>query len=131
MVSGKIYQGMVIGGEWRGYATKIVGGEYIKISEDHDSIINLKQSGGKIIGTLLIVHQPDGEKAEKLFNLNGLFYNNHLILNSKPCEKSQMGGGSYIMKITENGKKFKGKQTYISSRDLSIWASDKMWIRQK
>lgn len=114
-----IYRGHNIKGEWYGHtATVLETGEY-EMETESESTINLKQIGNKITGELLLTMQPDKSKCRKLFELDGSFVDTILVLNTKVKNSNNMGTGSIIMKLTENGQKLKGKHVYISSHDWS------------
>lgn len=124
-----IYHGRKIEGTWHGYLAKIENGEYIKEGSSN-STIYLKQNANKITGERLITKQESGEECRKLFVINGLFHENNLTIDLKVKDQSRMGGGTCVMSLTEDGRKMKGKHTYVSSYDSkSIFARDEIWIR--
>lgn len=127
----RIYKGHNIQGEWYGHSATVDGtGEY-NSSPESESTISVRQQGNKIRGELLLTMQPNGEKCRKLFQLEGSFVDTILVLNLNAKDTNNMGIGSLIMKLTENGEKLKGKQTFISAHDWSTVASrDQIWIRR-
>lgn len=124
-----IYEGIDISGEWVGYPARKIEREYVK-GEFPYSVISIVQNGHKINGEIIITKQPSGKEDHKIFTIKGLFYNNNLIVIQKVKEKSKMGGGSCVMKLTEDGKTLKGTSTYVSSYDSGIICSaEKIWVR--
>lgn len=128
----KIYRGHNIGGEWYGYDALVNGvGEYTPKNIDSDSTIILKQYGNNISGELLLTTQPSGAKCRKLFELKGSFVDTILVLNSKVKDSNNMGTGTLIMKLSENGNKLKGRYTFISAHDWNTVATNnQVWVRQ-
>ncbi len=125
-----IYKGINIRGEWLGYAATIEGGEYV-VGPDSESTVILNQQGNKIYGELLLTKQPSGEKCRKLFEFEGTFVDTILMCNSKARDSNNMGKGAFLMKLTENGAKLKGSQTYISAYDWStINTRQQVWVRK-
>jgi hypothetical protein len=126
-----IYGGRNIEGTWYGYQAELEGGDYFPEKESR-STIYLTQKGNKITGELLLTKQSSGEKCRKLFILNGFFNDNVLILEQEVKDKTNMGIGNSLMKLTEGGEKLKGRHTYISSANWStIFSIDEVWIRKK
>lgn len=125
-----IYQGVKIQGTWHGYSATIENREYVR-EEEPESTIVLKQQSNRITGELSLTQQPNGEKCQKLFKLEGIFADNVLILRSKVKESDIMGVGTFIMKIVGEGKEFNGRNTYISASDWStILSRGQIWIRE-
>lgn len=126
-----IYKGHRIDGEWYGYKADVSPtGEYHQ-REESESTISLKQQGNRIIGERLVTMQPNGEKTRKLFQLEGSFVDTILVLTSKVKDSNNMGTGTLVMKLSEEGKKLKGRHTYISSQDWSTVATnDLVWVRK-
>jgi len=125
-----IYEGRKIEGTWYGYEAEVKDGDYFP-EEESRSTIYLKQKGNKIIGELLLTKQPSKEACRKLFILNGVFCDNILTLQHRVKDKTTMGVGNSIMKLTDGGKKLKGRCTFISSRNWStIFNTDEVWVRK-
>jgi len=123
-----VYRGRNIEGEWVGYSAKKEGRAYVR-EKTPRSTIHLVQKGHKITGEILVTKQPSGKATRKLFTVDGLFYDNNLIITLRVKDKRRIGGGTCVMRLTEDGKKLKGKHSYVSSYDEATISKDEVWIR--
>lgn len=127
---GIIYKGNNIAGEWYGYDAKVENGIYSEGEESRSTIL-LKQQGNKVTGELLLTQQPNGERCRKLFELSGSFVDTILVVNRRAKDSQDMGTGTIVLKLTESGKKLKGKETFISAHDWStVFSIDQVWVRK-
>jgi hypothetical protein len=125
------YRGKNIDGKWDGYkATNTIGTNYVQDSDSESTII-INQRGNKVTGELILTKQMDGTSCRKLFKILGFFIDTVLVADVIAKEDNTMGMGSVVMKLAEEGKKLKGKQTYISSFDwVNIYSRDLIWVRK-
>ena len=123
-----IYQGLKISGYWIGfYADK---GPSRDMNDPHYTVF-IKQKGAVIEGSLTRNQTQNGQRDLKEFQFNGVFKDGNLVLVYKPKDETRLGSGSYVMTLTDDGRKLEGTSLYIASNNRGKVAQfSVLWMRK-
>lgn len=122
------YQGVKISGEWVGFyqqATSVRTN-----SDDPDYNIQITQKGHQIHGEMTRNKNQDGTREPKIFTFVGLFKDGNLVFSYKPKDSTRLGLGSYVLKLTDDGRKLHGRSLYITSNGGDVAQFEVIWKRK-
>jgi hypothetical protein len=124
------YQGVKISGTWVGFYD-LLSSAKIKSLNEPCYTIYVKQKGHSITGEFIVNKQPNGQSDLKAFTFTGLFKDKNLVIWYKPKEQTRLGIGSYVMVLTEDGRRFEGRSLYIGSSGGDVVETSEYWKRKE
>ncbi len=123
-----VYQGHLIAGDWEGYYPELVK-KKIRKPKHPNFFAHLNQSGHNISGEMFLVRQPNGEKCEKHFSLDGIFKDDDLVLNFKVEDQTQFGFGTFVLQLRHDGKLLDGQYTHFEAMHDTVGTDIVTWER--
>lgn len=107
----RVYKGIDVSGAWK--TCKKEGNWELYI------FINLNQKGHNIEGTFQAKtswFNPTREYTNH-YQIQGEIVDNHLLINYKALPKDRTGLGSFLLRVSQGGKKLRGGAVYIADGD--------------
>jgi hypothetical protein len=123
---GVIYQGLSIEGTWIGFY------EDSKFNEsDPDFSIDIRQKGANVRGVINRHKVAGGGREIKAFNFSGIFREANLVITYQPVDGTRLGLGSYVMLLSDDGRRFEGKILFVPANHRRGNVADRplYWVR--
>lgn len=109
-----VYQGLKIDGFWVGFYEE-GDTQNERDGSDPDYSIHIEQKAHNIKGTIVRNKNQDGTRDIKDFYFEGIFRNGDLVLFYTPKDKTRLGLGAYVMKLTDDGRTMEGNSLFAAS----------------
>lgn len=120
------YLGIKISGLWLGFNSTNAA------RTDPDCHIAINQKGHKITGEILMIRNLSGNQDMKALDIKGIFKDGNLILTYTPKDQRRLGSGTYVMKLTNDGRNFEGKCLFIASNNGgNVGEEAEFWKRKE
>lgn len=124
-----IYKGMIVSGTWESqYHTRSRGG--IKKTIDYELSITLNQKGHNIDGLFSARKKDEGNISTRNYKIQGIIFDNYLIVTYLPSDRKFTGGGSFVLKVINGGNQLEGGISFIDQKTTNVFTDENiLWNR--
>jgi hypothetical protein len=126
MYRDRMYNSVIVEGNWVG--NKIEG------NINYGFEFQLEQNGYRVSGNYISIDKystPKEETNTRFFKVEGTIKNNYLSLSYFPSNRKNIGGGSFILQVLDDGNILKGSMCYLKTSNGNTGAASIVELLRK